>query len=387
VPGLAGRTGGTAFHVVDSSRALQEAGIEVSVVATDLAATAGAPSRRRIRLDELPPGADELHRLRLCHAIPPRRFAFSPELRRVIAEELEAADVLHIHSLFLYPELAAYRAAVRRGVPYIVSPHGAVDPFLRGRGRFRKSVVDALWQRRMLHHAAAVHFTTTEEARLAGDLQLGPRQAVVPTGIWADEFSRLPDPHEFRGRHGLNGLVVMFLGRLSFKKGLDVLVDAFVEAQLGDAHLVVAGPDDEGLTPGLVAAAEAAGARDRLVFTGMLQGVERLQALAATDIWVLPSYSENFGIAAVEALAAGRAVVMSPAVNIAAKVQAARAGVIVEARAPALAAELRALAADPQRRRTLGDAARRFARQYDWSSVVRGFVELYERVGARAPLD
>ena len=103
-------------------------------------------------------------------------------------------DVVHIHSLYLAPQRDAGKAGVRSGVPYVVSPHGALDPWLRRRGRLRKAVAGFLWQNRMLRRAAALHFTSDDEAYLARGVAAGVPRKVVPLGVDFDEYQKLPPP-------------------------------------------------------------------------------------------------------------------------------------------------------------------------------------------------
>ena len=317
IPNLAARTGGPPVAVIESARALSRIGVESTIFATDMAEAASARSHSRASIDDLPDGANALD-MRLFPARWPRRLAFSPALSRALADEAPRCDVVHIHSLFLFPQFAAYRAARRARVPYVVSPRGSLDPHLRRRSRAVKAIGDALWQRSMLEDAAALHATSDEEARLLDDVAPAVPRAVVPNGIRCAEFESLPPASEFRERHlaGASGPVVMFLGRLSHKKGLDVLVRAFalVRREVPDAQLAIVGPDDEGLTPALRAVAAREGVADAVTFTGMLRGRDKLAALAAAGVWALPSHTENFGIAVAEALAAGRAVVVAPGV-------------------------------------------------------------------------
>ena len=220
----------------------------------------------------------------------------------------------------------------------------------------------------MLKRAAALHVTSEEEARLIADVAPDVPRAVVPIGIRWDDFQTLPPPGSFRDRYlgGHSGPVVLFLGRLTFKKGLDVLVAGFARAAVPDAVLAIVGPDDEGMQPGLESLARHAGIGSRVVFTGMLRGEDKAAAIAAADVWALPSHTENFGLAVVEALAAGRPVLMSPAVNIAHDAGAARAAAICEPDANEFGYALGALLADHERRVELGARAREFARRYDW---------------------
>ena len=380
IPGLATRTGGPAESVIQSALAVRDHGVETTVFTTDLAGPASAPGDGPVSADELPAGTAELD-VRLCPIRPPARLAFSPGLFRALGARLGDYDVVHIHSLFLFPQLAAYLHARRARVPYVVSPCGALDPYLRSRNRLLKRAVDALWQRRMLERAKALHYKTAEEARLVADLGLSPPAVIAPNGIRWSEFATLPPRREFRARHLGDGdaPVVMTLGRLSHKKGLDRLIEAFalVRRSVPDCRLVIAGPDDEGLTPALAALARRVGVGDAIVFTGMLHGRDKLAALSGADVWVLPSHTENFGLAVVEALAAGRATVISPAVNVAPDVAAARAGVVSPPEPEAFAAEIASLLHDDVRRAAVGARAREFARRYDWGAVAPRWVEMY----------
>jgi glycosyltransferase involved in cell wall biosynthesis len=383
IPNLAARTGGPPVAVIESARALARVGVTSTIVATDMAEAASARSHHRATLADLPDGADQLD-VRLFAARWPKRLAFSPELHRGLAAEARQCDVVHIHSLFLFPQFTAWRAARRAGVPYVVSPRGALDPHLRRRGRAVKTIANALWQRAMLEGASALHVTSAEEERLVADVAPAVPRSVVPNGIDCAAFESLPPAAELRDRFlgGAGGPVVMFLGRLSHKKGLDALVRAFarVRSLVPDARLAIVGPDDEGLTPALQAIAEREGVAGAVTFTGMLRGRDRLAALAAADVWTLPSHSENFGIAVAEALAAGRAVVVSPGVNIAPEIAAAGAGVVADADAQSLAEAIVALLRDDARRIALGRAGREFARRYDWSAVAPQLAAMYGRV-------
>lgn len=381
VPSLSLRFGGPPVAVVDAALALRGLGWDCVIVATDLAEPASWSGSRVVDAD-LPEGACEAD-VRLYPARWPYRLAYAPALGRALEELTPSVDVVHIHMLFQYPQFAAFRAARRAGVPYVVTPHGALDPHLRRRSRLLKLLTDLLWQRRMLDGAAALHFTTQEEARLVSDLGFRAPALVAPNGIRWASFQRLPSGRLFRqsylGGHG--GPVVMNLGRLSHKKGLDILVRAFARAarEHRDAVLALVGPDDEGLTPGLRSLAAAEGVADRVVFVGMLAGDEKRAALAAADIWALPSHTENFGLAVVEAMAAGKAVVISPAINLASEIAAADAGVVRPQEPDAFADAFVALLRDAGRREELGQQARAFARRFDWSAVAPSWAALYER--------
>ncbi|MHB8471102.1 MAG: glycosyltransferase, partial [Gaiellaceae bacterium] len=189
VPGLAARGGGVSASVIDLALGLQHIGVETTVFTTDLAGPAHASPSRPVRFDELPAGAAELD-IRAFRSIPPRRLAVSIALGRAVRNDMHRFDVVHIHSLWLQPQFTAARAARRHGVPYIVAPHGMLDPYLRSRGRGRKALMSAIVQRRMLDGAAFIQFTTDDEARLAADVLPAVPRAIVPNPISWDAFQQ-----------------------------------------------------------------------------------------------------------------------------------------------------------------------------------------------------
>jgi glycosyltransferase involved in cell wall biosynthesis len=376
IPSLAARTGGPAVAAVEFARVAGAHGVESAILATDAAYPAGTREGRAVQPEELVHGADQVF-ARLYPVRRPYRLARSPRLRMAVGRAIRSYDVLHIHSLYLYPQRVAAKWARRRGVPYVVSPHGALDPWLRRRGRMQKAVANLLWQRRMLRGAAAFHFTTDEEARLAGKLPSHVPKVIVPLGIDWQSFQKLPPPTSFGGAP-----VVLFLGRIAAKKGVDVLIRGFARLaqNFADARLVVAGPDDEGLRPELVALAEREGIAARVLFPGMLHGDQKLAALAAADVWALSSHTENFGIAVMEALAAGVPTVISPAVNLAGEIERAGAGMVAETDPEAVARALEYLLEDEGRRAEYGERGREFARGYDWEALAPRILRLYEQV-------
>lgn len=380
IPSLAHRTGGTAVVAVQIAKALDRCGIENAVYSTDMAHSAQTGSAEKVTPAELVPGASEVE-LRLFPARPPHRFAYSPALARELRRDVGSYDVVHLHSIYLHPVVAGYREARRSGVPHVVSPHGSLDPWHRAQRPGRKAAARVLWLRRMLGSAAALHFTTDDEARLASQVAPDVPRMVVPAGIDLDEFEKLPAGGTFRARHlgGHGGPVVINIGRLTEKKGHDVLIAGFamVVRELPEARLVLAGPDEEGLQPTLAGLAEEHGVLDEVVFTGMLRGEEKLAALAAADVWALPSLTENFGVAVLEALASGVPVVVSPAVNISGELAAARAGVVCRRTPEAFAHEIRTLLLDERRRSELAERGRAFAERFDAAALAPRWAELY----------
>jgi glycosyltransferase involved in cell wall biosynthesis len=381
VSGLAARTGGVAASVIETCHALEDAGVQATIFTTDLPASASAATSRRVTLNELPQGAESLD-VWLFRSRPPRRLAWSPSLDRELARAIPAYDVIHIHSLFLLPQWSGFRHAARHQVPYVVSPRGSLDPYLRKRGRARKALASAVWQRRMLESAALVLFTSAAEEELAESaLPPATPRAIVPNPVDLGQFRELPPGELFRDRYlsGHRGRLILSLGRLAEKKGLDRLIAGFAAIAPGspDCLLVVAGPDDDGLRRPLERLAAEAGVGDRVRFPGMLTGEAKLSALSAATVWALPSHTENFGVAVVEALAAGVPTVVSPAVNISPDLDRAGAALVAENKVDAFASALRRLLDDEVERRSLAEAGPLFAQRYGRRAVGKQLADVY----------
>lgn len=314
----------------------------------------------------------------------PRFWETCFPLGRALRADAGKFDLMHLHSLYMYHDRAGAAAVRSAGIPYIVRPHGTLDPYIFRRRRIRKAIFEWWFQNRVLEQAAALHYTTADEWRLAAPVARNPYGFVVPNGLDTDEFADLPAKGAFRAQHPEIGdrPIILFLGRLNFKKGLDLLAPAFgqVLAAGHDAHLVIAGPDDDmaDKTRGWLS---AAGALDRTTLTGMITGGEKLSALADAAMFVLPSYSENFGIAVAEAMACGLPVVISDAVNIWPEVQAAAAGLVGPCDIEKTALNITQILENPGLAADMGANGVRLVRErYSWDGIAPTLEKAYEDV-------
>jgi glycosyltransferase involved in cell wall biosynthesis len=314
----------------------------------------------------------------------PRFWETCLPLGRALRADAGKFDLMHLHSLYMYHDRAGAAAARRAGIPYIVRPHGTLDPYIFKRRRTRKAIFEWWFQNRVLEQAAALYYTTEDEWRLAAPVSRNPHGFVVPNGLDTDEFADLPEKGAFRAKHPEigNRPIVLFLGRLNFKKGLDLLAPAFgrVLAAGHDAHLVIAGPDDDMAekTRGWLAAADAL---DRTTFTGMITGDDKLAALVDASMFVLPSYSENFGIAVAEAMACGLPVIISDAVNIWPEVESAEAGLVGPCDIDITARNIMQILDNPARASEMGANGIRLVRdRYSWDGIAPTLEKAYEDV-------
>lgn len=381
IPSLSLAAGGPPIVAVNIARGLMASGVGTSLFTTS--AFHGNPKSTEV--ESPPPGLNELD-AKVFPLGMLRRLAYSHELGDCLKKKALEYDVMHIHMLFQYPQFAAFKVAHQYGIPYVVSPHGALDPYLRKRGKLRKWAVDRIWQRQMMDEACAIHYTTEEERQLVADLGFSAPAAIIPNGVDVDAFRIRPSEPEIDAiKTALNlgaGPLIVNHGRLDRKKGLPILIQAMkrIVIAMPDAKLVLVGPDSRGHQRELEQIVESQGLQGAVEFAGLRRGTELMSLIHAADVWALPSYTENFGYAVAEAMAAGKAVVTSPYVNIAPAAEQDQALVVVENEPDLVGEAILRLLSNEHERRELGERASAYAEQFDWSAVGDQFIDLYRSI-------
>jgi glycosyltransferase involved in cell wall biosynthesis len=302
--------------------------------------------------------------LRVLSRSRPFRLKNSWRLCREVLREVSGADLVHIHGVYLAHSVWAWIAARRHGRPYIVQPHGALEPYQAQFGRLRKRLWDLVIGRRVLTGAAALLAASDDEARHLRDLLPGTHVIVTPLGtttgpttIDADMQRRLA-PWLAAPQHKR----VLFLGRLARKKCPDRLLEAW--NRLDSGVLAVVGPDGEWTAEEL----RSLILPDRTDSTIMAGGTDAPGVrwfMAHAGVFVLPSESENFGISVAEAMAGGAAVVTTRQTAAAEHVTAAGAGVVLERPDPQLLADaLERLLRHPEDTVVMGRRGHAYARDH-----------------------
>ncbi len=315
------------------------------------------------------------------------RLGRHPDLAKAADEAVARADVVQVHSVWQAAQHAAMSAARQRGVPYVVTPCNGLSTWTLHRSKaswLRKQLYLALRLRRNLQGAAAMHYATAAERDATAPLRLTPPVVVEPNGVALDGYDP-PPPRDaieaveprLKGRRYL-----LFVGRIAPEKGLDLLVSAFARYGDEEALLVLAGPE---LQPEYAASLRrriiAERLEQRVLLTGLIRGEAKLAAQAHAVAGVLTSYTENFGIAAAESLAAGVPVLVTSGVNLAADVLRGGVGLVVEPSVDTIAAGLRTLLSDPAKRDALAAYAAAFARsRYDWNAIAARWQGHYEQL-------
>ncbi|MGH9807359.1 MAG: glycosyltransferase, partial [Terriglobia bacterium] len=335
------RYGGPIHSVHGLCKALAAAGHDVHVFTTNV----DGPGNSAVRLG-VPAVVDGVVVNYFASKIL-RRLFLSPPMASALDAEMSRFEIVHLHSIFLWPTWAAARRARRMGVPYVCAPRGMlVKELVRRRSRWLKSAWLALVERRNLEGAAAIHATSELERDDIREFHYRlPPIHVVPNGIEpCQDAAPAAAPPSWLSAIDPNQPVIAFIGRISWKKGLDRLLPAL--AHVPGAVLVVAGPDEDGIRPELEKLAQAKGVMNRVRFVGPVYGMDKLALLRRASVLAAPSYSENFGNVVLEAMAAGVPVVVTREVGLARTVESSGAGLVVGSSAEELGRALAAIAGD-----------------------------------------
>ncbi|AEI47016.1 glycosyltransferase [Runella slithyformis] len=290
--------GGPARIIYDHTTVVLKQGHQVDIL---------SPASPGDKIYPAPEGA----RVIVCERTRPiSRFfpEFSSELWHFLKTHIHEYDVVHCHGIWHFGSVAPF--LFKHNTPIAVTIHGLLDKWALNHGYWKKRLFGLLFQKRFLRKADFIQINNRDELN---DLRqfLGvqhPNVAIIPNGMQLAELADLPPKSTFRAKFNLPGdkKLVLFMGRLNIKKGLDLLLPAFKKytEHYDDALLILAGPDD-GYQAETERFIEQYQLQEKMVMVGMLTGELKKAALADATIFALPSYSEGFSIAALEAMTAG----------------------------------------------------------------------------------
>ena len=323
---------------------------------------------------------------------PTRHLGWSRSYRAALRETVGSYDVVHIHAIWNYPTWMAMKEAKRAGVPYMVAPQGSLEAWALGRSAKLKRLYGVLGERRFYDDASAMQALTENEAAQCRAFGIAAPCEILPNGV---DLAGI-DAATVKGR-GLNerlGLdseakVLLFLGRVFPKKGLDVLIPAFAEVarNLPDWHLVVAGDDSgTGYRKVMEDVASASEGAERIHFIGEVRGDDKFAALKSAQAFALTSYSEGLPVAVVEAMACGLPVLVTPGCNVP-EVAEADAGWVCNADQKAVAETLKQMLSSGGELESRGEKARCLVEaKFTWPIIAERSIEIYDLIRARPKL-
>jgi glycosyltransferase involved in cell wall biosynthesis len=324
IPSISLAHGGPSRAIVEIERALAERGINVTTVTTD---DDGKGRRLGVTCEE---AIEAEYATRWYFPLNTEFYKVSLSLVRWLQNNIKKFDLLHAHALFSLAPIAAAYIARRRNVPYILRPLGVLSPYGLSRRRAHlKRISLNFIERPLIASAAAIHFTSLAEKAEVEALGLTCNGVVIPLGVDTTEvghFERRTLP-----KAG-SAIELLFLSRIDPKKNLENLLRALplVLATYRNLRLSIAGSGDPAYIHTLQALAQRLQVADRVQWLGFVDGDRKREVLGQATALVLPSYSENFGIAVVEALSAGIPCVVSKDIAISTEVGIAKAGVVTD---------------------------------------------------------
>lgn len=367
--------------VLGLSKGLAAQGAEVTILTTDANGDAG---QTPLEVPIATPIYQDGYQIRYFHCAPFRRYKFSVGLLRWLAQSAADYDVAHIHALFSPVSSAAAAIARHQQLPYLLRPLGTLDPADLQKKRQLKRLYAALVERANLAGAAAVHFTSDLEAKLSERFGVATRDVVLPLGV------DLP-PVETKAVAKLHWQpnddipLLLFLSRIDPKKGLDLLLPALqaLQAEGIEFRFVLAGanPQDPAYEEQIRQQIQTSPLARQTAFTGFVQGQEKVALLQAADLFVLPSYYENFGIAVAEAMSMGVPVVISDRVQICDAIAESQSGWVTPCTVEGLVLQLRLALQNRAERLRRGANAKAYAEtHYSWEGIAQSMLKTYEQM-------
>lgn len=362
--------------VLGLSAALAKQGIEVTIITTNTNGDTG-----QIPLD-VPLGKPiKQHGYEILYfpCFPFRRYKFSLDLLYWLNHHATEFDIVHLHALFSPVITAAAKVVKYKNLPYILRPLGTLDPADLQKKKLLKTIYTAILERDNIANAAAIHFTTQQEANISDKFGISTRDLVIPVGVNKLETN-------FKNHPTKSPVVnLLFMSRIDPKKGLDLLLPALEKllAEGVNFKFILAGgnpqlPEYEKKICLQIAASPLA---KNTTITGFVTGEAKAALLQDADLFVLPSYYENFGIAVAEAMAAGVAVVISDKVYIWEEVKQAKAGWVCSLNVDSLTDTLRKALENDEERQKRGVNGREYAeKNYSWEAIACQTIQAYEKI-------
>ena len=396
--------GGPIWSVPNLNRWLAKKGVDVTVYTTDIDIPQNIPRNKTIDLNGTKvtyfpfswPRIWEYWRIGVLPAFLPRHWEYSRDLHKALKKNIEEFDLVHITSTFLFASTLGAYYSKKHNKPFIISPRGNLMWPLELKSATKKKMYIKLVESKNLGDADAIHFTVPKEKSeyIHYDLPLYD-SVIIPNGIEPENFKSAPQGY-FREKFNIpeSKKIVLFLGRITWKKGLDTLIPAFTEVkklinqesreargQESGVVLIIAGGDDEGYKKKVKKWIKENNIEDNVIFTGMITGKDKTAAYQDSDVFVLPSYSENFGMAVVEAMYMKLPVVVTNNVGVAHYIKEANAGVVISKDKKELTAAILKLLEDKERRINLGENGRKLVEdKFVMSKIADKWVKAYKKI-------
>ena len=378
IPALGSVYGGPSQCVLDLAQVLGDRGIELDIVTTTAngATQLNVPTHVWIK--------EKSYRIQYFSYWNLLDYKFSWSLTHWLFQHIADYDLVHTHAIFSYPVLPAHWACQLQKIPYLMTPHGMLEPWALAYKSWKKSLYFNLVEKSCLEQARAIQMLASTEEKSIQRFELKTPLIIVPNGIHQKDFQILPDPEIFyqqfpETRHKK---LILFLGRIDPKKGLDLLAIAFekVHTQFPQTHLIIAGPDNINFSQTVKQYFIKINCLNSVTFTGMLTGTLKYAALAASDLYVAPSYSEGFSVSVLEGMASGMPCIITTGCNFP-EAAIENVALVVNIDAQAITEALLTCLENLWEAKEMGDRARQFVFQnYTWNNIAYKMEQIYSKI-------
>ncbi|WP_335169936.1 glycosyltransferase [Nostoc sp.] len=386
IPSISPTMGGPSEVVLNLVKAMRQGGSDIEIVTTndDGNSLLDVPLRQRIEYKEVPIWFLPRVSSRM------KEYIFSPELAPWLWQHVRNYNLVETHYLFSYAPTCAAAIARWQEIPYLVRTMGQLSPWALAQSRLKKQVYSWLIEHHNLNRAAVIHSTSAGEAEDIRNFGVKTPILTLPLGVNIPHS--LPDAKQ-KLRHtydiSTETPIILFLSRLHYKKRPDLLLQALgrLGEQNYDFYLIVAGSGELEYETQLKNLAISLGISHRISFVGFVMGQEKDLLLQGSDMFILPSFSENFGIAVAEAMAAGLPVIITPGIQISPEVAAAQAGLVVEGTLETLGDAIAQLLKSPNLRQQQSENGIQLVKQqYSWEVIAQNLTSVYHAIIERKPL-
>jgi glycosyltransferase involved in cell wall biosynthesis len=382
IPSISLVYGGPSQMVLGLSEALATAGINVTIITTN---SNGDTGQKPLDVPLQVPIEMDNYTIIYFPCSPFRRYKFSFNLLQWLNNNYQNYDVAHIHALFSPVSTFAATICRWRGLPYILRPLGTLDPLDLQKKKLLKQIYGNLLEKPNLKGAARVHFTSGQEATISERFGVETEDLIIPLGVKIGDNLPVVNTARTAFNIPLDVPLILFMSRIDSKKGLDLLIPA-LEILLDEGlsfHFVLAGnnPQDQVYEDQIKEEIKGSKLNNCTTITGFITGEMKSALLQDADLFVLPSYYENFGIAVAEALIYKIPVVISNQVYIWEDVKKYDAGWICDCDVASLQEQLKLALNNDNLRREKGKNGAKLAREkYSWGAIAQNLIQVYDQV-------
>ncbi|MBD2292593.1 glycosyltransferase [Anabaena sphaerica FACHB-251] len=380
VPSISLIYGGPSQMVLGLAPALAKANAEVTILTTD---SNGDNGQKPLDIPLNIPIKKDGYEIIYFRCAPFRRYKFSLGLLKWLKDNAKNFDIAHIHALFSPVSSAAAIVCRQQNLPYILRPLGTLDPADLQKKKQLKNLYVALLERGNIAGAAAIHFTSEQEAKISARFGVTTKDLVIPLGVIPPKTNT----EDVRIKFGIpsDKPVILFMSRIDPKKGLDILIPALEKLLITgfDFHFVLAGtnPQDPIYERKIKLEIDNSQLKLHTTITGFVTGEAKTSLLQTADLFVLPSYYENFGIAVAEAMVAGTPVVISDQVHIYQQVLDSESGWVGTTDVESIVKLLTAALLNPQECQRRGLNAQKYALQnFSWDAIAQQVIQAYQEI-------